>query len=134
MMTLLRSQVLEQLEQRVNMLNPNLINFESYRDNYQELLDCKEDYFIFVRALTEKNYDIFKSTINPKNLKRSWKANHLDHIYSVSQGFKDGIDPFYIAHPCNLQMLKARENKKKNAKCGHTTEELFEKINNFGDV
>jgi hypothetical protein len=31
-------------------------------------------------------------------------------------------------------MLKARENKKKNAKCGHTIEELFEKINNLGEV
>jgi hypothetical protein len=115
-------------------LNPNLINFETYRNNYEDLLESKEDYYIFVRALTEKNYDIFKSQINPKNLKRSWKANHLDHIYSVSQGFKDRINPFWIAHPCNLQMLKARENKKKNAKCGHTQEELFEKINNLGEV
>jgi hypothetical protein len=127
--------VLEQLEQQIlNMLNPNLINFESYRDNFDDLLEIKEDYFIFVRALTEKNYDIFKTQINPKNLKRSWKANHLDHIYSISQGFKDKINPFYIAHPCNLQMLKAKENKKKNAKCGHTTDELFEKINQFGEV
>ena len=115
-------------------LNPNLINFEYYRENWKELLETKEDYFIFVRALTERNYEIFKSLINPKNLKRSWKANHLDHIYSISQGFKDGVDPFWIAHPCNLQMLKARENKKKNAKCGHTIEELTEKINNLGEV
>lgn len=115
-------------------LNPNLINFDHYRDNWSELLECKEDYFIFVRALTERNYNLFKSQINPKNLKRSWKANHLDHIYSVSQGFKDGINPFWIAHPSNLQMLKARENKKKNAKCGHTIEELSEKINHLGEV
>jgi hypothetical protein len=116
------------------MLNPNLIDFETYRNNYQDLLDNKEDYFIFVRALTERNYDLFKNIINPKNLKRSWKANHLDHIYSISRGFKDRMDPFLLAHPCNLQMLKARENKKKNAKCGHTTEELNEKISHFGDV
>ena len=113
------------------MLNPNLINFESYKDNYQELLDCKEDYFIFVRALTERNYDLFKNVINPKGLKRSWKANHLDHIFSISVGFKNGIDPFLIAHPCNLQMLKAKLNKKKNSKCDHTIEELLEKVNNF---
>jgi hypothetical protein len=115
-------------------LNPNLINFDYYRDNWIELLEVKEDYFIFVRALTERNYNLFKSQINPKNLKRSWKANHLDHIYSISQGFKDGINPFWIAHPGNLQMLKARENKKKNAKCGHTIEELTEKINHLGEV
>jgi hypothetical protein len=116
------------------MINPNLINFETYRDNYEELLETKEDYFIFVRALTERNYDLFKNVINPKGLKRGWKNNHVDHKYSISQGFKDKINPFVIAHPCNLQMLKAKDNKKKNAKCDHTLEELFEKVNNFGEV
>lgn len=115
-------------------LNTNLINFDSYREDTSELLKNKDDYFAFVRALTEKNYNIFLEHINPKSLKRGWKSNHVDHIYSVSQGFKDSVDPFYIAHPCNLQMLKAKENKKKNAKCGHTIEELLEKINEFGEV
>lgn len=118
----------------IEILNPNLINFEYYRDNYEELFESKTNYMIFVRALTEKNYDLFKSQINPKNLKRSWKANHLDHIYSISQGFKNRINPFWIAHPSNLQMLKAKENKKKNAKCGHTIEELLEKIQNLGEI
>jgi hypothetical protein len=116
------------------VLNPNLINFENYREEHQELFENKDDYFIFVRALTERNYHLFKNQINPKSLKRSFKANHIDHIYSISQGFKNKINPFWIAHPCNLQMLKAKENKKKNAKCGHTVEELFEKISEFGDV
>jgi hypothetical protein len=116
------------------MLNPNLINFETYRENFEELFENKEDYFVFVRALTEKNYDLFKNVINPKNLKRGWKNNHVDHRYSISQGFKDRVNPFYIAHPCNLQMLKAKDNKRKNAKCDHTLEELNEKIQNFGNV
>jgi hypothetical protein len=116
------------------MLNPNLINFETYRENFEELFENKEDYFIFVRALTEKNYDLFKNVINPKNLKRGWKNNHVDHKYSISQGFKDRVNPFYIAHPCNLQMLKAKDNKRKNAKCDHSLEELNEKIQNFGEV
>jgi hypothetical protein len=116
------------------MLNPNLINFETYRENFEELFENKEDYFVFVRALTEKNYDLFKNVINPKNLKRGWKNNHVDHKYSISQGFKDRVNPFYIAHPCNLQMLKAKDNKRKNAKCDHSLEELNEKIQNFGEV
>lgn len=116
------------------MLNPNLINFDYYQSRWEELLENKEDYFIFVRALTERNYNLFKNVINPKGLKRSWKANHLDHMYSVSQGFKDRVNPFWIAHPCNLQMLKARLNKRKNAKCDHTIEELSEKIQNLGVV
>ena len=116
------------------MLNPNLINFETYRENFNELFENKEDYFIFVRALTEKNYDLFKNVINPKGLKRGWRNNHVDHKFSISEGFKQKINPFYMAHPCNLQMLKARDNKKKNAKCDHTADELFEKIKEFGEV
>ena len=116
------------------MINVDLINFETYREDWEWLFENKEDYFAFVRGLTEKNYELFKNQINPKGLKRSWKNNHVDHKYSLSQGFKDRINPFWIAHPCNLQMLKAKENKKKNAKCDHTIEELFEKIKNFGEV
>lgn len=116
-------------------LNPNLINFELYTDNYEWLFENKEDYFIFVRALTERNYNVFYNIINPKGLKRGFKKNnHLDHIYSISQGFKDKINPYHIAHPCNLQMLKVRDNKKKSADCGHTKEQLNEKIELFGDV
>lgn len=116
------------------MINTNLIDIEMFRDNFSELFDCKEDYFIIVRALTEKNYNVFLDVINPKRLKRGWKNNHVDHRYSISQGFKNKIDPFVISHPSNLQMLKAKDNKKKNAKCDHTIEELYEKVNNFGIV
>ena len=116
------------------MINTNLIDMETFRDNFSEHFDCKEDYFIIVRALTEKNYNVFLDVINPKRLKRGWKNNHVDHRYSISQGFKNKIDPFIISHPSNLQMLKAKDNKKKNAKCDHTIEELYEKVNNFGIV
>lgn len=116
-------------------LNPNLINFEYYRNNWESLLENKEDYFIFVRALTEINYQMFKSQINPKNLKRGFRRNnHLDHIFSLSEGFKQKINPFWIAHPANLQMLKVRDNKKKNSRCDHTIEELLEKIENIGEI
>jgi hypothetical protein len=113
-------------------LNLNLIDLESYRENYEPLFENKELYFEIVRALTEKNYNIYKSVINPKNLKRGWRNNHVDHIYSISEGFKNRIDPYLISHPCNLQMLKAKENKKKNSKCGHTIEELYWKAELFG--
>jgi hypothetical protein len=113
------------------MLNTNLINFDDYLDDYEDLLENKEDYFAFVRSLTEKNYNLFFDSINPKKLKRGFKNNHIDHKFSVSEGFKQKINPFHIAHPCNLQMLKARDNKKKNSKCDHSYEELLEKIQTF---
>lgn len=112
--------------------NLDLLDLESFRENYEPLFENKQLYFDLVRALTEKNYNIYRSKINPKNLKRGWKNNHIDHIYSISEGFKNRVDPYLISHPCNLQMLKARENKRKNAKCGHTIEELYWKAEVFG--
>jgi len=116
------------------MLNPNLINFETYREDYQELFESKENYEIFVRALTERNFRFFPSVVNPKMKKRGFKANHIDHIYSISEGFKNSINPFHIAHPCNLEMIPAKKNVKKGKACGHDYSTLFEKINNFGEV
>jgi len=113
-------------------LNLNLIDLESFRENLEALYENKELYFEVVRALTEKNYNLYKSHINPKNLKRGWKNNHVDHIYSISEGYKNQIDPYLVSHPCNLQMLKAKDNKKKNSKCGHTYEELYWKAEVFG--
>jgi hypothetical protein len=112
----------------------NLVSFEHYRDNYQELLTNKEDYTIFVRALTERNYDLFKNMINPNLSVRHMKVNHVDHIFSISEGFKQKIDPFLIAHPCNLQILAAKKNMKKGASCGHTIEALKEKVELKGIV
>ena len=116
------------------MINMNLVSFEHYRDNYQELLTNKEDYTTFVRALTERNYDLFKNMINPNLSVRHMKKNHVDHMFSISEGFKQQVDPFLIAHPCNLQILSAKKNIKKGVTCDHTLNELKEKVNTLGVV
>ncbi len=85
-----------------------------------------ENYRRLVRLETEKTYKKFKSYINPLNIKRS-KSVHLDHIYSVIQGFVDDVPIDIICSPLNLQIVTSYENLTKQSKCNITLDELLEK-------
>lgn len=54
---------------------------------------------------------------------------HLDHKYSIFQGFKDNIPAEIIGNIVNLEMLESRENMSKNIKCSISKDELFEMFN-----
>ena len=68
-----------------------------------------------VRSLTEKQ----PVHLLPNFEKRGkYKTDyHLDHKYSISEGFKNNILPGIIADISNLEMLPARDNIKKGAVC-----------------
>lgn len=55
-------------------------------------------------------------------------AYHLDHRYSIYQGFKDNIPPYIIGHIHNLEMIPARINLIKNRKCSIDLDELIDSI------
>ena len=64
-----------------------------------------------------------------KNIKkrgRSTNEYHLDHKYSIFQGFKDNIPAKIIGNICNLEMLKSGQNLSKNKKCSISKETLIE--------
>ena len=50
------------------------------------------------------------SKIGPSGTKGSY---HVDHIFSIYEGFKNGILPSIIGHPCNLRLLPWEENNRK---------------------
>lgn len=52
-------------------------------------------------------------------------AWHVDHRFSIMQGFKDQISPFVIGHRANLQMLPWKQNIQKLHRCAVTQDELF---------
>jgi hypothetical protein len=54
-----------------------------------------------------------------------------DHMYSVSDGFKNNIDPKFISHPANCSLVLQTDNSKKKGKSSITLEELIERINNW---
>lgn len=53
-------------------------------------------------------------------------AYHVDHIYSVIHGFKNGISPWLISDRKNLQSIHWRENVKKSHKSTISFEDLCE--------
>jgi len=62
---------------------------------------------------------------------RSRTGNHLDHIYSIYEGFKNNIKPNIIGHLLNLQILDSKINISKGIDSWITIEELNEKIHNL---
>jgi len=56
------------------------------------------------------------------NRKNNLEGCSRDHLYSVSDGFKNGVDPKIIAH---------RTNQNKHSKSSITLEELMKRITMF---
>ena len=51
---------------------------------------------------------------------------HVDHIYSILDGFTNEIAPAILSHPKNLRILEAKKNSSKGPKSEITLEELLE--------
>ena len=86
-----------------------------------------ESYLKYCRSLTVKEYRKHKDIINPLNFENGYD---IDHIFSISKGFKSGIHPKIISSYVNLQMLPLSENRKKGKQSWITKEELFERYHN----
>jgi len=78
-----------------------------------------------VRALTAKTYRIHKEFINPKNLKIKRGFYHLDHKFSISQGYKHNVDPKIISSKENLEVISEKDNLTKNKNCSIELHELI---------
>ena len=75
--------------------------------------------------MTNKNWYQHFYKINPDQLQRS-KTLHLDHIYSIAEGFKNDIPPEVIGHWTNLRLIPKIDNSSKGADCHKTKDQLFE--------
>lgn len=91
----------------------------------EEELQAFENYKKHIRQLTEQTYTEYKSIINPNNFKRNKKDYHLDHKFSIIEGFKQNIDPKIMASVVNLEMITAFDNLSKGSNCSITKQDLF---------
>lgn len=57
--------------------------------------------------------------------------HHIDHIFSVSEGFRLNIPPEIIGHLCNLRMIHHLENVKKNSKSDIDQYELLRRYSSY---
>lgn len=94
-------------------------------------------YYHLVWLYTNISYRKYKTIINPKNYIRGRYKNmyQLDHIIPITYGFLNKIDPKYIGHYQNLQILTSLENNQKGGNIRLTKNEIkkhFEIINKIG--
>jgi hypothetical protein len=90
----------------------------------EELLQY-EKYNKQVRALTAKTYRLHKEFINPNNLIKGKNDYHIDHRYSIVEGYKNNVSVHLISAKENLEMLKSYDNLSKQGKCSITLDELL---------
>jgi len=94
-------------------------------------LSLWERYSKTCRHTSSKIYRKNKYLINPNGLKTSRHEFHIDHIYSICDGYKNKIPPYIISSVPNLQLLWCSENTLKHTKSWMTKEELFDKYFNY---
>lgn len=58
----------------------------------------------------------------------------IDHIYSISEGFANKIEPTIVGHYCNLRVVTWQENRRKSRRSNQTLAQLKEAINNFNNT
>lgn len=81
-----------------------------------------------IDTLTRCAYKEYAADINPYGLVRSKTGFHLDHMFSVFDGFRLCVPTYIVAHPANLTILSASGNTSKNLKSSITLEELLKRI------
>lgn len=104
---------------------------ENSRIHDEEALQNIQWYRAIVTRYTNENFIKYYYQINPDKLSRSFVDYHVDHIFTVIDGFNNQILPQIIANPTNLQMLSAFDNGSKSGTSHMTKDELFEKYEEF---
>lgn len=105
---------------------------ENVNDYVKYKLDCKFKFNLsdypneFDFSLIEK-HGWYKAKNNGNNL----GGVSRDHMLSVNEGYKLGIDPHFLSHPANCKLMIHTENISKNKKSSITKEELIQRINNW---
>lgn len=79
-----------------------------------------------VRKLSERTIKLYKTQLT--NIEKRGRKFHLDHKYSIFEGFSNNIDADILAHICNLEILPSTINESKNIKSSITLIELIQSI------
>lgn len=116
---------------RNSNITNSMINYKRYHGvNYNEYNNYLEKLPTFIKY-KNKVYSITKK--QPIHLLDNYEKRgnsgvvgkyHLDHKYSIIEGFKNNIDPNIIGDLKNLQFIPWEENIKKRTKCSITIQEL----------
>lgn len=96
-----------------------------------ENIEKFERYSKIVRYRSISSFKKHKSLIDPLGLKlQNSNKYHIDHMYSIYDGFKNNVDINIISSYINLKVLSKEENLKKGIKSNISLEDLLEKYKN----
>jgi hypothetical protein len=105
--------------------------YESMRIPYEQI-EKFEKYSKIVRSLTRFQFNNNKHLINDSDLKINDPSGyHVDHIYSIIEGFLNEIDPKVISSYVNLQIMLQNDNLSKSRKCDISIDELYRRYNSI---
>lgn len=90
-----------------------------------------EIYKLKVRKYTRRNDLSGLQYWNDRGRAGKVGAYHLDHKYSVAEGFRNNVLPQIIGHICNLEYIPWRKNASKVDNCSIGIDELMKLINNY---
>lgn len=125
------------LIEKVRLLN-KISRSEHYNhfDLFGEFYTSEEDYLRYkeyrkaVNKLTYKNLRRFGKKQFGENWRKYKKSNnlHVDHNYSVKEGFDNNVKIEIIANINNLRLISQFDNLSKGKRCDITLNELLSKI------
>jgi len=68
---------------------------------------------------------------SPSNKKNNLGGVSRDHMFSIKEGFEQGIDPKLLSHPANCKLMIHNENVSKNKTSSISIIELLQRIETF---
>lgn len=68
---------------------------------------------------------------SPTNKKNNLDGVSRDHMFSIKEGFEQGIDPKLLSHPANCKLMIHNENVSKNKTSSISIIELLQRIETF---
>jgi hypothetical protein len=121
---ILESKISEEDELRAEF-NKLVRNHPKIKQRVKKIKDIKKKiYYAKVWILTEAN-DL---TVLKNHEKRGFKKYHLDHIYPISESYKNGIPPEIVANIENLRFVTRRTNMKKGNKITKKGVDVMKKL------
>jgi hypothetical protein len=116
--------------------NPDKTKRTRIDNNTQINDEIINDFLDYKKIIVNRTTTIYRNNeniINPEKFKRGKKDYHIDHLFSIKQGFLENLPIEIISHPCNLHMIFYMENLKKQDVCWITKEDLLNNIILYND-
>lgn len=94
-------------------------------NDYIKIIDDLKKYKSEVMKVTRQQPICILSNYDKRRPSGVNGSYHLDHKFSISEGFKNNISPIIIGDIKNLEFIPWEENLKKRTKCSITIKELI---------